>query len=131
MTISRRQLAVAGGVFIVLSGVVSAWVGGREGYLGYQPDPAGIFGHVGVWAGLAAVLIGGTLVWIATHEPASPPAKVLFGLLTVVLGHLGAIAGALLVGTAGLLLSYVSGFWLIGRGIKASFRRSPMPARPQ
>ena len=114
----RGKLALAGGILIAASGLVSIWIGGRAGYMLYEPDPGGIFGHVGVWAGVAAIVIGGILTWIARHEPASPPAKLVIGLLTVVLGHLGAMAGALLVGTAGVILCYIAGIWLIVRGAR-------------
>jgi hypothetical protein len=115
---SRKSLALAGGILIIASGLMSIWIGGRAGYRTYEPDPNGVFGHVGILAGIAAIAIGGTLVWIALREPAAPLAKLALGLLTVVLGHLGAIAGALLVGTAGMLLCYVAGIWLIIRGVR-------------
>lgn len=118
MSLPREKLALTGGILIVASGVVSIWVGGRAGYMLYEPDPGGLFGHVGILAGIAAILVGSVLVWMALHEPVGPPGKVTVGLLTVVLGHLGAIAGALLVGTAGLLLCYVAGIWLMVRGLR-------------
>ena len=111
MTTLRAKLALAGGA-------VSIWVGGRAGFMLYEPDPGGLFGHVGILAGVAAILIGSVLVWIAFHEPAAPSGKVAVGLLTVILGHLGAIAGALLVGTTGMLLCYVAGIWLVVRGLR-------------
>jgi hypothetical protein len=114
----RERLALCGGILILASGVVSVWIGGRAGYMLYEPDPGGVFGHVGVWAGVAAIAIGTALVWISRHEPAGPAAKVTVGLVTVVLGHAGAIAGALLVGTAGVVLCYVSGIWLVVRGVR-------------
>jgi O-antigen/teichoic acid export membrane protein len=40
------------------------------------------------------------------------------GIFMVVVGHLGAVMGALLVGTAGVLLCYIAGFWSIALGIK-------------
>ncbi len=118
MSLSRKKLAVTGGILIIASGLLSIWIGGRAGYMLYEPDPNGVFGHVGILAGIAAIVIGSVLVWIALHEPAGPPAKLALGLLTVVLGHLGAITGALLVGTAGMLLSYVAGIWLMVRGVR-------------
>jgi hypothetical protein len=114
----RVRLALIGGILIIGSGLVSIWVGGRAGYLTYEPDPGGVFGHVGILAGVAAILIGSALVWIALHEPTSSLRKVAVGLLTMVLGHLGAVAGALLVGTAGLVLSYVAGIWLVVTGVR-------------
>ena len=118
MYLQREKLAITGGILIVASGIVSIWVGGRAGYMLYEPDPGGIFGHVGILAGIAAILIGSILIWIALHEPAGSPGKVTVGLLTVVLGHLGGIAGALLVGTIGLILCYVTGIWLVVRGLR-------------
>jgi hypothetical protein len=118
MSLSREKLALTGGILIVASGLVSIWIGGRARYMLYQPDPGGVFGHVGVWAGIAAIVIGSILIWIARHEPASPSAKMTAGLLTVILGHLGAMAGALLIGTAGVLLCYLTGMWLIVRGVR-------------
>ena len=114
----RQKLALPGGLLIIASGLLSSWIGWREGFMLYEPDPGGVFGHVGVWAGVAAIVIGSVLVWIALHEPAGPLGKVVAGLSTVVLGHLGAVAGALLVGTAGVLLCYVTGVWLMVKGVK-------------
>ena len=118
MSLSREKLALAGGILIVASGLVSIWIGAREGFMRYEPDPGGLFGHVGILSGAIAIVIGGTLIWIALHEPAGPRGKIVVGLCTVVLGHLGAIAGALLVGTAGMLLSYIAGIWLVVRGVR-------------
>jgi len=123
MSLSRKNLALVGGMLIVASGLVSMWIGLHEGFMRYEPDPGGLFGHVGVLAGALAIVIGFILTWIALHEPTGPIGKVLAGLLTVVFGHLGAIAGALLVGTAGMLLCYVSGIWLVVRGVRL-WRRS-------
>ncbi|MFC2139511.1 hypothetical protein ACFLR4_02510 [Bacteroidota bacterium] len=123
MSLSRAKLAFIGGALIAASGFVSIFIGVREGFIYYQPDPAGLFGHVGVVSGLIAIVIGAILIWIAKHEPDNPIAKIAAGLLTAVIGHLGAIAGALLVGTAGLLLSYIAGFWLMGRGVRLLLKR--------
>ena len=124
MSPSRKKLALLGGVLIVASGLVSIWIGARAGYMLYEPDPGGVFGHVGVWAGVAAIVIGSILVWLALNEPVGPVGMVVVGLSTVVLGHLGAVAGALLVGTAGVLLCYVSGIWLVVRGVRLWRRRA-------
>ena len=118
MSIWRGRLALTGGMLIAASGLISIWVGGRAGYLFYEPDPGGLFGHVGILAGSAAVLIGCAICWIARREPDRSAGKLAIGLLTAFLGHLGAIAGALLVGTAGVLLCYASGIWLIVSGLK-------------
>ena len=115
----RQRVALLGGALIAASGLLSIWVGGRAGYLLYEPDPGGVFGHVGVLAGAAAIVVGSALIWLAHREATSPIAKLRVGILTIVLGHLGAVAGALLVGTAGLLLSYLAGIWLTVQGVRA------------
>lgn len=124
MSAARKKLALAGGVLIVASGLVSLWIGARAGFVYYEPDPGGLFGHVGVIAGAIAIVIGAVLTWIAFHEPAGTRAKIVVGLFTVVLGHLGAIAGALLVGTAGMVLCYISGIWLVVTGVRAWRQRA-------
>lgn len=115
---TRRRLAIAGGILIIMSGFVSIFIGIRGGFIQTHPDPAGLFGHIGVLTGIKAVVIGGLLTVMAFYKPAKPIWKIVLGLFTVVFGHLGAIAGALLVGTAGLLLCYIAVFWLMGIGIR-------------
>ncbi len=127
MSLWRENLALTGGILIVASGLVNILIGGRAGYMLYQPDPGGVFGHVWIWAGVTAIVIGSILIWISKHESASAPAKVVVGILTVVLGHLGAMAGALLVGTAGVLLCYITGIWLIVRGVRLWQRQTQQP----
>jgi hypothetical protein len=79
----------------------------------YEVDPNGLFGHVGIVAGLAAVAIGAFLFWFGRLERTSPWRLVLAGIVTIVFGHMGAVAGALLVGTAGVILCYVAGVWFL------------------
>jgi hypothetical protein len=124
MSSPRMKLTLIGGALIAASGIVSTWVGARAGHMGYEPDPGGLFGHVGILAGVGALVIGGALCWMALHEPGSPPGMVVVGFLTVILGHLGAIAGALLVGTAGAIVCYVAGIWLVVKGVAESRRQS-------
>jgi hypothetical protein len=106
-------LATVGGALILASGVLSLALGLSTGSLGYEPDPNGIFGHIGILAGLAAMAIGASIVWLARTQYPHRPRRIIAGILTALLGHLGAIAGALLVGTAGMALCYVAGVWLI------------------
>ena len=72
-------------------------------------------GHVGVIAGITAIFLG--LIIIILIVPLYDCQKSIYyglaGLLTVILGHLGAIAGAIYLGTLGLLLCYIAGFWAI------------------
>lgn len=82
-------------------------------------------GHVGIIAGIGAFVIGLVIVFalapLYKRTPGWP--AVLGGILTIVLGHLGAVAGAIYVGTAGLLLCYTAGVWAILAGVLALRRK--------
>lgn len=108
-----RTLTTVGGGLILASGVLSLALGLRTGLFWYEPDPNGVFGHIGILTGLAAAGIGAFLVWLARTQYPHRRRRIAAGVLTMVLGHLGAVAGALLVGTAGMALCYVGGVWLI------------------
>ena len=104
-----------GGYLIIASGVVNAALGMSIGALYYDPYPGGNMGHVGIIAGIAAIILGLVVVLfvVPLYDRQQRIYIALAGLLTVILGHLGAIAGAIYVGTAGLLLCYVAGFWTL------------------
>jgi hypothetical protein len=108
-----RMLATIGGALILASGLVSLGLGLGMGSLWYEPDPNGIFGHIGILAGLSAMAIGAVIVWMARIQYPHKKRRIMAAVLTMVLGHLGAVAGALLVGTAGMVLCYIAGVWLI------------------
>jgi hypothetical protein len=110
-----KRIAKIGGVLIAFSGVVNAVLGARIGAVLYDAYPGGRMGHVGIIAGAAAVVIGLIIVFLITpfYERASRWLVVLGGVLTIVLGHLGAIAGAIYIGTVGVALCYISGIWVI------------------
>ena len=110
-----KKLAMIGGYLIIASGVVNAALGMGIGALYYDPYPGGNMGHVGILAGIAAIILGLVIVFLVVplYDKQKKAYIALAGLLTVILGHLGAIAGAIYVGTAGLLLCYVSGFWTV------------------
>ena len=110
-----RKLAFIGGLLITLSSVVNTILGLQIGALLYDVYPGGKMGHVGIIAGIAAVVIGFVIliVVLPLYKQRNRGLIALGGLLTVVLGHLGAIAGAIYIGTVGLLLCYIAGFWLI------------------
>jgi uncharacterized BrkB/YihY/UPF0761 family membrane protein len=116
-----QKLAIIGAVLITLSGVVNAWLGARIGALVYEIYPGGRMGHVGIIAGVAAILIGLAIAFIVVPRYRHSRRRRVFwaGLLTMVLGHLGAIAGALYVGTAGVVLCYVSGIWVGVAAVKS------------
>ncbi|MGB7055870.1 MAG: hypothetical protein WBE28_11170 [bacterium] len=114
-----RKLAFVGGLLIAISGVVNAILGAQIGAILYDVYPGGNVGHVGIISGIGALLIG--LVILIAVLPLYIQQKrtliALGGILTVVLGHMGAVWGAIYVGTLALLLYYVSGFWLIAAAI--------------
>ena len=112
-------LTVIGGVLIAGSGIVSLVIALTFGAVFYEVDPNRLFGHVGIFAGVAAMAIGAFLFFFGRLEQKAPGRLLLAGVVSIVLGHLGAIAGALLVGTAGVLCCYVAGIWFIVRALRA------------
>jgi hypothetical protein len=110
-----------GGWLITVSGVVNAYLGIKIGATLYDAYPGGKMGHVGIVAGIGAFAIGLVIAFVLAplyrRTPGWP--AVFGGLLTIVLGHLGAIAGALYVGTAGVLLCYTAGVWAMLVGVPA------------
>jgi uncharacterized BrkB/YihY/UPF0761 family membrane protein len=111
----QKKLAMIGGYLIIASGVVNAALGMSIGALYYDPYPGGNMGHVGIIAGFAAIILGLIIVFLVVplYDKQKRVYIALAGLLTVILGHLGAVAGAIYVGTVGLLFCYIAGFWTI------------------
>ena len=116
-------LTSIGGLLLAASGIVSFAIALTFGAVFYEVDPNGLFGHVGIVAGMVAMVIGGFLFWLGRLEHSTTGHLFLAGLLSIVVGHLGAIAGALLIGTAGLLCCYVAGVWFLILGIRSLKRR--------
>ena len=114
-----RKLAMIGGYLIIASGVVNATLGMSINAIYYDPYPGGNMGHVGIIAGIAAIILGLMIVFLVVplYYRQKRAYIAIAGLLTVSLGHLGAVAGAIYVGTAGLLLCYIGGFWAIVLGL--------------
>jgi hypothetical protein len=114
-----KRIAKIGGVLIAISGVVNTVLGAHIGAILYDAYPGGKMGHVGIIAGLAAIVIGLIIVMLVTplYERTSRRFLVLGGVLTIVLGHIGGIAGAIYVGTVGVALCYVAGIWVIVRAV--------------
>ncbi|MBI9045780.1 MAG: hypothetical protein JEZ06_14915 [Anaerolineaceae bacterium] len=98
-----------GGVLIFLSGVISIGVGVAFGLWYYEVDPNGWFGHVGIFPGLGAVGIGIFLYWLGRRDFLNIRGKLLAGILSMVFGHLGAVFGAMIIGTLGVLFCYTGG----------------------
>ena len=109
------KITRAGGIFILLSGVLNTILGLKIGAVYYYPYPGGKMGHVGILAGLAAILIGALIIVgiprLINHG--NKRVRILGSILTVVLGHLGAVFGALCLGTIGVFLCYLGGIWLL------------------
>lgn len=72
-------------------------------------------GHVGIISGVIAVVIGLVIVLVVTpiYDRRNRGLIALGGILTIVLGHAGAVAGALYIGTVGAVLCYIGGIWLV------------------
>lgn len=125
--ITHKKLAEVGGALIFVSGIVNAFLGVKIGALFYEVYPGGYFGHVGIFSGIGAMLIGLIIILglVRIYESNNRWYILLGGLLTIVVGHIGGIAGAIYVGTVGVLLCYITGIWLIIdvviKGIKAKY----------
>ena len=109
------RLAAGGGILVVISGVMNAVLGVHIGALWYDIYPGGRMGHVGIIAGACAIAIGLIILFavIPLYEHRNRGLVLLGGILTIVLGHMGAIAGMLYIGTSGMVLCYIAGIWLI------------------
>ena len=112
---SPRKIAALSGICIILSGLLNLILGIQIDAVYYYPYPGGKMGHVGIIAGLIAVVIGLviTLGLPRLYQARSRPLRILGGFFTLVLGHTGAVFGALYIGTVGVLLSYLAGIWLM------------------
>jgi hypothetical protein len=124
-----KRIATVGGILLSISGLVNAVLGARIGALVYDAYPGGRMGHVGVIAGVAAIIIGIAIVFLVVPLYACRRRWLLLlaGLLTIVLGHAGAVAGAIYVGTVGVILCYIAGAWLLvagARGVDGGGSRS-------
>ena len=110
-----KRIATTGAVLISVSGVVNAVLGARTGAILYDAYPGGRMGHVGIIAGVSAIAIGLVIAFIVVplYEHKRQVLILFGGILTVTLGHVGAIAGAIYIGTAGVVLCYISGIWVI------------------
>ena len=110
-----KRLAKIGGVLLAISGVINTALGIRIGAIFYDVYPGGKMGHVGIIAGFVAVIIGLAIIFLIVrlYDQRSVRHVVAGGLLTIILGHLGAIAGAIHIGTVGVLLCYIAGVWTI------------------
>jgi len=114
-----KKLAFIGGILIAVSGVINAALGMSIGALYYDVYPGGNMGHVGILAGITAVILGFLIVYaiVPLYNRQKRGVIALAGALTVILGHLGAVSGAIYVGTLGLLLCYTAGFWALTMAI--------------
>jgi len=114
------RLAKIGGILIIVSGLLNIILGLKIGALYYEVYPGGNMGHVGILAGVLAVILGLAIVFLVTPLYMKNQRSLLnlAGILPIIIGHLAAIAGALYVGTLGLILCYISGIWILWAGFK-------------
>jgi uncharacterized BrkB/YihY/UPF0761 family membrane protein len=124
-----KRIATVGGALLSISGLVNAVLGARIGVLVYDAYPGGRMGDVGVIAGVAGIVIGIVIVFLVVplFERRNRALLALGGVLTIVLGHAGAIAGAIYVGTLGVILCYIAGVWMLviaARGVNTRNWRS-------
>jgi hypothetical protein len=121
-TLLPSRFAAIGSVLIIFSGILNFALGLSVGAWYYEPYVNENMGHVGVVAGIIAVVLGMLIYYlvIPLYRMKSTSYLIASGLMTVVLGHLGAVAGALFVGTAGLVCLYTAGIWMVIIGIRSS-----------
>jgi hypothetical protein len=119
------RFAAIGSLLIVLSGILNFVLGLSIDAWYYEPYINSDMGHVGVLAGILAVLSGLAIYYLVLPLYRINVFKyaVGSGIITIVLGHLGAIAGALYVGTAGLVCLYTAGIWMVIIGIRKVHRK--------
>lgn len=100
---------------VILSGILNFILGLRIGAVYYEPYPGGRMGHVGMIAGVIAILIGLAILYglPRLYGHSSRQIRILGAGLTLILGHAGAVFGALYVGTLGVFLCYLAGIWLL------------------
>ncbi|KPK62694.1 MAG: hypothetical protein AMS21_07275 [Gemmatimonas sp. SG8_38_2] len=110
-----KKVATVGGTLLSISGLMNAVLGARIGALVYDAYPGGRLGHVGIIAGLVAIVLGMIIVFVVVplYDRRNRWLLAFAGLLTIVLGHAGAVAGAIYVGTVGVILCYIAGLWLL------------------
>lgn len=126
-----KKIAQLGGLFIFISGVVNVLLGYQVGAVLYEIHPRGRLGHVGIVSGIAAMAMGVLIVHVAaprlgreeqvaraSGERSGRGHRRSGAVLVFALGLVGAITGALYVGTAGMALCCVAAGW-------AFFRRDP------
>ncbi|MGB5850454.1 MAG: hypothetical protein WBH40_18335 [Ignavibacteriaceae bacterium] len=102
--ITHKKLAEVGGALIFFSGIINALLGVKIGALLYEVYPGGNFGHVGILAGIGVILIGLIIIFgiVRIYESKNRWYILLGGFLTIVVGYIGGIAGAIYVGTVGV-----------------------------
>jgi len=119
-----KRIAQLGGLLIFISGVVNLLLAIQVGAIIYEIYPGGRMGHVGIVSGIVAMAMGVLIVHVAAPRlglaeasaQASDRKRWRSGaFLVFALGLLGAITGALYVGTAGMVLCCVAAGWAFFR----------------
>jgi hypothetical protein len=123
-----KRIAQLGGILIFISGVVNLLLGIQVGAIVYEIYPGGRLGHVGIVSGMVAMAMGVLLVHVAAPrlgrvQDADAPLdsgseekrRQRGALLVFSFGLMGAITGALYVGTVGMALCCVASGWAFFR----------------
>jgi len=116
-----KRIAQIGGLLIAISGIVNLLLGIQVGAVFYEIYPGGRLGHVGIVSGMVAIVLGVLIVHVAAPRLGGDRDAAQLrraALLVFALGLMGSIAGALYVGTAGMMLCCVAAGW-------AFFRQAP------
>ena len=117
-----KRIAQLGGIFVFISGVVNLLLGVQVGAVFYEIYPGGRLGHVGIVSGMVAMVLGVLIVHVAaprlsgvgdTAEAPDRGRRRNGALLVFAFGLLGAITGALYVGTIGMALCCVAAGWAL------------------
>lgn len=119
-----KRIAQLGGLLIFISGVVNLLLAIQVGAIIYEIYPGGRMGHVGIVSGIVAMAMGVLIVHVAAPRLGLAEASAQESdrkrwrsgaFLVFALGLLGAITGALYVGTAGMVLCCVAAGWAFFR----------------
>jgi len=106
--LTTKLIVTIGGVIIFLSGIASIVLGLKTKEPFYDVYPGGKMGHIGIHAGVTAVIIGLVIIFgiVQLYDSMNTNSLIVGAILTIILGHIGAVAGAMYVGTLSRSLLY-------------------------
>jgi hypothetical protein len=117
-----KIIAKLGGLLIAAGGIVNVGLGANLGSL-FDDVPGGTLGLAGITSGVISIIIGLSVTFLVTsmYDRSDRGHVLIAGVMTIVLGYLGTVAGLMFVGTVGVVLCWVAGVWTMvvaaaGRG---------------